>query len=71
MAKKIIPVEKGCSLDTENNRLLMTREWLMPLVIDALKAKGHQATESNINEMFDMLRNKQLIKNVSKQLEEA
>ena len=27
--------------------------------------------ESNINEMFDMLRNKQLIKNVSKQLEEA
>jgi len=60
MTKKIIPVEKGCSLDTENNQLLMTKEYLMPLVIDALEAKGHQATESNINEMFDMLRNKQL-----------
>ena len=71
MTKKIIPVEKGCSLDTENNRLLMTREYLMPLVIDALEEKGHPATESNINEMFDMLRKKYLVKNVSKQLEEA
>ena len=49
-------IKPGCPIDTKNNKLLMTREFLVPMVIDALKEEGKEVSESNIEKMLDVFR---------------
>jgi len=49
-------VKPGCAIDTKNNELLMTREFLVPIVIDALIKEGKEVSESNIEKMLDLFR---------------
>lgn len=44
----IIPVEKGVEIDTSTNEVLMTADFIRPMVIDSLKAEGKEVSESNI-----------------------
>ena len=55
--KQNLKVEQtGCAIDVDNNQLVMTREFLVPMVIDALNAQGTPVTESNIEAMLDIFR---------------
>jgi len=49
-------VKPGCVIDTKNSELVMTREFLVPIIIDALEKEGKEVSESNIEKMLDLFR---------------
>jgi len=48
-------IEPGCAIDTETNELVTSTEFLIPMIIEALETEGKEVTESNIQQMLQML----------------